>query len=463
MKLFGARRPRRRYSIVTTARWEAPYVAEWLAYHRAIGFEHVYLYCNDDDPAELYTAAAGWIEGPDPFVTFAHCPYQGQQWWMFRHFLQTHAAETEWVLFIDLDEFLSLRRDVDIDAFVRRQPSDAGFILFHWTMFGHAGFKERPPGSVLTQYTRRQCGVHRDTKLLARTDRISPEILKPELMGYPMHGLEPRFQTPGTRGYDVIGQDMAGYWPDPDALFKARYFEPADAERILSEAVVHHYAIRSEADFQRRFDRGLEGAYHAQGQWAELERRGEAEGFLREISAVEDRTLADWWAAHLRARTGPLGMYPPAPAPLVSRGRPALKSSVWTPDDAPADAAAAAAGGVDSRALTGTFGFHTRAEAQPWWQVDLEAPHRIAEVRLYNRLNGSETAERADRVMLDLSDDGETWRRVYARTDRGSFGGADGRPLRWLPEQRPTARFVRVSLPGGVLHLEQVEVYGTPC
>jgi hypothetical protein len=280
-------------------------------------------------------------------------------------------------------------------------------------------------------------------------------------MAYPHHGLEPRFQAPGTRGYDVLGQDMTGYWPDPHALFNARYADPAGAERVLAEAVIHHYAFRSEADFRRRVDRGVAGSFDGQSMWGELASRGETAGMLQLLDAEEDRTLADWWTAHLRARTAPLGMYPPAPAPLVSRGRPCLQSSVWTPDGAPADVAEHAGGGVDGRAPTGVFGFHTEAEDRPWWRVDLEAPHRIAEVRLYNRLNGSSTAERSDRVVLELSDDGESWRKVYARTEAGSFGGADGRPLCWRPAEPQVGRFVRVSLPGGILHLEQVEVYGT--
>jgi hypothetical protein len=58
-----------RYAIAACARWEAPYAAEWLAYHRAIGFEHVYLYCNDVDPAELYEAVLPFTQGAEPFVT----------------------------------------------------------------------------------------------------------------------------------------------------------------------------------------------------------------------------------------------------------------------------------------------------------------------------------------------------------------------------------------------------------
>ncbi len=46
--------PKYKFSIAACARWETKNISEWIAYHRAIGFEHIYLYCNDNDPAELY-------------------------------------------------------------------------------------------------------------------------------------------------------------------------------------------------------------------------------------------------------------------------------------------------------------------------------------------------------------------------------------------------------------------------
>ena len=332
---------------MTTARWEAPYIAEWLAYHRAIGFDHVYLYCNDDDPGELYTAASGFTQGSDPFVTFVHCPHQGQQWWMFLHFLQTHRAETEWVAFLDVDEFLSLRRDADLHGFMQRRPADADSIYFHWAMFGHAGFAERPPGSVLRQYTRRAAGLNPYTKTITLTARIDPGRLRAEFrhnIVYPHHGWDEAVRPEGFRTYDVLGAPMDDYWNDHPRRFETLFAEPGRAERVWAEAVVHHYVIRSEADFRRRVQRGLGGDFGAQSGWGRREAEGGAPAFLAELDEVEDRTLADWWERRLDAGTAEGGMYPSWPAPLVSRGRPCLQSSVWTRDGSAVDPAEQAGG-----------------------------------------------------------------------------------------------------------------------
>ena len=35
--------PKHKFSLVACARWEDEHILEWLDYHKAIGFDHVYL------------------------------------------------------------------------------------------------------------------------------------------------------------------------------------------------------------------------------------------------------------------------------------------------------------------------------------------------------------------------------------------------------------------------------------
>lgn len=46
--------PRCRFGPAACACWEARNIVEWLLYHRSISVGHVYLYSNDDDPADLH-------------------------------------------------------------------------------------------------------------------------------------------------------------------------------------------------------------------------------------------------------------------------------------------------------------------------------------------------------------------------------------------------------------------------
>jgi hypothetical protein len=139
--------------------------------------------------------------------------------------------------------------------------------------------------------------------------------------------------------------------------------------------------------------------------------------------------------------------------------RPALQSSTseWSWHDDPATDAA----GGNNGQITGFYGFHTEQETRPWWMVDLGSQLRISEVVVYNRMDAPGSMDqRAARLCILLSDDGERWHSVYSRTEREPFGGADGTPLR-IALGDEAARYVRLTLPGeGVLHLDEVEVYG---
>ncbi len=134
----------------------------------------------------------------------------------------------------------------------------------------------------------------------------------------------------------------------------------------------------------------------------------------------------------------------------VALGRPASQSSRsrWSKPDDPQ--------GGNNGKKTGSYGFHTNTEVNPWWQVDLEQTRHVREIRVFNRIDMC--TERVRTLAVMVSEDGETWQTLH--TQEGSkFGGIDGRPLivpvDWVP-----ARYVRVGLnEKQALHLDEIEVY----
>ena len=117
--------------------------------------------------------------------------------------------------------------------------------------------------------------------------------------------------------------------------------------------------------------------------------------------------------------------------------------------------AADAVGACDG-VINGEWGFHTGLEENPWWQVDLGEIMTIDSLRIYNRCDGFE--DRAARVRVLCSEDGEHFSVVYIH-DGTPFGGhTDSQPLT-VPMNGHSTRFVRLQLPGKVyLHLDEVEV-----
>lgn len=116
-----------------------------------------------------------------------------------------------------------------------------------------------------------------------------------------------------------------------------------------------------------------------------------------------------------------------------------------------------AVGGCDG-IKDGRWGFHTIYEKDPWWQVDLGLPVRLARIDIYNRCDDVFPA-RASHIKVLLSDDGENFRQVYQHDGTIFLGQPDGKPL-VVELNGVTARFVRLQQPGtDYLHLDEVEVY----
>ncbi len=128
-------RPPHEFAIVACARWESRFIVEWLNYYRAIGFDHVFLYCNDDDPQELYEKILPFTQGTAPFVTFRFYPYQGQQNLMYCHFIRNDLDKSKYVGFFDIDEFLRLQKNKTINEFIEQFSGDPECIMFNWVFF----------------------------------------------------------------------------------------------------------------------------------------------------------------------------------------------------------------------------------------------------------------------------------------------------------------------------------------
>ena len=121
-----------------------------------------------------------------------------------------------------------------------------------------------------------------------------------------------------------------------------------------------------------------------------------------------------------------------------------------------ATTASDAAGACDG-IIDGHFGFHTNQQAQPWWQVDLGEVLPLERVVVYNRDDG--VSQRAAKLQVLLSSDGQDWHVMYTHDGTPFLGFADQKPLR-IEAGDAAARFVRIQLPAtDYLHLDEVEVY----
>ena len=451
------------YAILNTSRWETETITEWLCYHRSIGFDHAYIYCNDDEPYELYEKLLPFTQGRHPFVTFHHFPFQGQQMEMYLHFLQHHKDECEWFMFIDTDEFLALRQDGDLRRFMRTRKDELDCIYFNWVWFGPQDFATRPSGSTLTQFLLREnhaFAINYFTKTLSRASCIDVDLIgrPPEPM---LHHDWPVAIGQTLRRANVLGDAMDDYFADFPRSAEL-YLEKANVkERIVDTAVTFHYLFRSRADFARRVERGTGGSFHFQPNWKSLSESGDVEPFVSSLHRVKDTFLADYWTGYVRTAADDARIVPKLPQEnLALSGTPSQSStSAWSNDTRTAADARGGANGIK----TGGYGFHTGLDRHPWWMMDLGAPALLREIRVFNVVVDRSLAMRANSLVIEIAADLLAgWDVVYRHAGPQVFGGVDGHFLR-VELSGVLARYVRLSLRDQTyLHFDEVEIYGDP-
>jgi GT2 family glycosyltransferase/SAM-dependent methyltransferase len=130
---------------------EAAYLREWVEFHQLMGVERFYLYNNNSSDRYLDALQMHIDSGAVVLHEWPHHPAQLQ---VYDHCLKTHGEETDWLAFIDVDEFLfsphaKLLPDVLADY------ADHPGVGVNWVMFGSGGHKHKPNGGVLENFLRR--------------------------------------------------------------------------------------------------------------------------------------------------------------------------------------------------------------------------------------------------------------------------------------------------------------------
>ena len=311
---------------------------------------------------------------------------------------------------------------------------------------------------MLLNYTKRFQGFYnRMTKHITRSAMIDPDLIHRGMSTDFWHYWNGIANFRDLKLVNVLGEDMHAYYDDAEATDRM-LAEPGRFEAYLERAMLNHYVYKSREDFLIRARRGTNSVFAQQAWYEQAYHSGQVDQIMDRLNQVEDRLLADRWQAVL-AGGAARNVFAPETAPLISQGKMAMQSSVCEHSRAPTlskDAAGAVDGVID-----GDYSFHTDTEDAPWWLVDLEGLHEIAEIRLFNRVDWRTLAARANRIRIEISDLGADWVEVFRKDDELVFGGADGDPLIWRASAPVRARYVRVSLlQRNPLHLDQVQVFG---
>lgn len=141
--------------IVSSMRNEGPFILEWIAYHRHIGFDDFLIYSNDcQDGTDLILDRLQELG----VLTHERNARQGKktvQWQALSHASgHPKLAAADWVLVSDVDEYLTIHTgDGTLDDLFRAAPEADAFAI-SWRMFGNNGRIAHEQGLVTEQFIR---------------------------------------------------------------------------------------------------------------------------------------------------------------------------------------------------------------------------------------------------------------------------------------------------------------------
>jgi len=142
--------------VLTSMKNEAPFILEWIAYHRAIGVSHFLVYTNDcrDNTNEILDRLQDL-----GIVTRVPNPWDPASGKKPQHVALADALkqpaykEADWCLTIDVDEFVNIHVGEGRFSDLFEAAGYPNVISFTWKLFGNGGvheFKDRP---IIEQFT----------------------------------------------------------------------------------------------------------------------------------------------------------------------------------------------------------------------------------------------------------------------------------------------------------------------
>lgn len=139
--------------IVGCMKNEAPYIIEWVAYHRAIGVDNFLIYTNDcsDGTDEILQRLQelGVLQHRNNDKWKGNSP---QQYALNQALKEPVLKNSDWIIHIDVDEFINIRcGNGTLDDFFAAAP-DATNVAMTWRLFGHNGVTGLKDEFVIDQF-----------------------------------------------------------------------------------------------------------------------------------------------------------------------------------------------------------------------------------------------------------------------------------------------------------------------
>ena len=161
-------------TICAIAKNEEEYLVEWIEHHLSLGFQHIFLIDNNDNPG-LEKMLLSFLEQNTltiiPFHGIKHCQVQA-----YEYVALYYGGIAKWMVFIDIDEFFILKQDVSIIDFLK-EYEDIPAIGVNWRMYGSNGHIMKQFGKVMERFP-----LPANTPTAIENNKVIKSIIRPLLL-----------------------------------------------------------------------------------------------------------------------------------------------------------------------------------------------------------------------------------------------------------------------------------------
>ena len=196
---------------------EEPYIDEWIKYHLALGFNHIYIYDNSDN----YSLKDKQTDK----VTIIHFPGITKQIEAYNLCIAQYKKKHKWCAFIDCDEFIVLKKHININEFLK-EYDNRNSIALSWLMFGTSNEKVYRDEPVTSRFRFCSRMANQHFKCICKLSSITV-FINPH--------------RPYEMIFDTNGQQL---------------FDNSNNKGPLDIACIHHYYTKSEEEFLKKINRG---------------------------------------------------------------------------------------------------------------------------------------------------------------------------------------------------------------
>lgn len=241
------------YTVVSTMKNEGPYIIDWVAHYKTLGFDHILVCTNDcTDPTVeilLRLQELGLVTQHNTIVRKAGIHRSALRQASRRYDI---VKDAKWVFVCDVDEYLNIHMgDGSVRDLVEGSGVDADVISVPWRIFGPDGIEEFEDRPVTEQFTKGE--YEWDADLRPTTGKFVKSL----------YTNQHKFQRMGLHAPVSLDEHLA----DTKRVLPGGADYVVNGERtqnppVFTHAQVNHYALRSMESFLIKRARGRANHSH---------------------------------------------------------------------------------------------------------------------------------------------------------------------------------------------------------